>query len=130
VRPYRNACEKQIAAADEIRRAAPAAAVLCAERSFLQSGERSILHQMELILSSGNFYPDTWLIKESPTTARVLSAEATSSPPQRLLGAILVKNNSSVILNSRVQPVVRRESLRYFPAHFCRHSSVGRAADL
>jgi len=46
---------------------------------------------MELILSSGNFYPDTWLIKESPTTARVLSAEATSSPPQRLLGAILVK---------------------------------------
>jgi hypothetical protein len=83
--------EKQIAAADEIRRAAPAAAVLSAEQSFLQSGERSILHQMELTLSSGNFYPDTWLIKESPTTARVLSAEATSSPPQRLLGAILVK---------------------------------------
>jgi len=38
-----------------------------------------------------NFYPDTWLIKQSATTAQIVRAEPNSSAPEQFLGAILVK---------------------------------------
>jgi hypothetical protein len=38
-----------------------------------------------------NFYPDTWLIKESPTVAQIVRAGPDSPAPERFLGAILVK---------------------------------------
>jgi len=90
--PYRNAREKQIAAADEIQRAAPAAAVYVPNDLFFNPGSDQYFTDWTLSYLEQNFYPDTWLIKQSATTAQIVRAEPNSSAPEQFLGAILVKN--------------------------------------
>ena len=89
--PYRNAHEKQIAAADEIQRAAPAAAVYVPNDLFFNPASDQYFTEWSLSYLEQNFYPDTWLIKESPTVAQIMRAEPDSPAPDRFLGAILVK---------------------------------------
>ena len=90
--PYRNAREKQIAAADEIQRATPAAAVYVPNDLFFNPGSDQYFTDWTLSYLEQNFYPDTWLIKQSATTAQIVRAEPNSSAPEQFLGAILVKN--------------------------------------
>jgi hypothetical protein len=89
--PYRNAREKQIAAADEIQRAAPAAAVYVPNDLFFNPGSDQYFTEWSLSYLEQHFYPDTWLLKESPTVAQIVWAERDSPAPERFLGAILVK---------------------------------------
>ncbi len=89
--PYRNAHEKQIAAADEIQRAAPAAAVYVPNDLFFNPASDQYFTEWSLSYLEQHFYPDTWLIKESPTVAQLVRAERDSPAPERFLGAILVK---------------------------------------
>jgi len=89
--PYRNAREKQIAATDEIQRAAPAAAVYVPNDLFFNPASDQYFTEWSLSYLEQNFYPDTWLIKESPTVAQIVRAERDSPAPERFLGAILVK---------------------------------------
>jgi 4-amino-4-deoxy-L-arabinose transferase-like glycosyltransferase len=89
--PYRNAREKQIAAADEIQRIAPAAAVYVPNDLFFNPGSDQYFTDWSLSYLQQNFQPDTWLIKQSPTTAQIVRAEPNSPEPERFLGAILVK---------------------------------------
>ena len=90
--PYRNARERQIAAADEIQRAAPATAVYLPNDLFFNPGSDQYFTDWSLSYLEQYFYPDTWLIKESPTVAALVRAEPDSSaPPEGMLGALLVK---------------------------------------
>ncbi len=89
--PYRNAREKQTAAADEIQRTAPAAAVYVPNDLFFNPGSDQYFTEWSLSYFEQNFYPDTWLIKQSPTTAQIVRAEPNSPEPEQFLGAILVK---------------------------------------
>jgi 4-amino-4-deoxy-L-arabinose transferase-like glycosyltransferase len=89
--PYRNAREKQMAAADEIQRAAPAAAVYVPNDLFFSPGSDQYFTEWSLSYVQQKFYPDTWLIKQSPTAAQIVRAEPNSPEPERFLGAILVK---------------------------------------
>jgi len=90
--PYRNVREKQIATADEIQRAAPAAAVYVPNDLFFNPGSDQYFTDWSLSYLEQNFYPDTWLIKESPTVAELVRAEPDSSAPaEGMLGALLVK---------------------------------------
>jgi 4-amino-4-deoxy-L-arabinose transferase-like glycosyltransferase len=93
--PYRNAREKQMAAADEIQRAAPAAAVYVPNDLFFNPGSDQYFTEWSLSYLQQNFYPDTWLIKQSPATAQIARAGANSSTPDGILGAILVKKASA-----------------------------------
>lgn len=92
--PYRNAHEKQIAAADEIQRAAPAAAIYVPNDLFFNPSSDQYFTDWSFSYMQQNFYPDTWLVKQSPTTAQILRAEPNSPEPERFLGAILVKKAS------------------------------------
>jgi len=89
--PYRNVREKQIATADEIQRAAPAAAVYMPNDLFFSPASDQYFTKWSLSYLQQDFYPDTWLIKESSTTAQIVRAEANSSAHEGLLGALLVK---------------------------------------
>jgi hypothetical protein len=89
--PYRNARQKQIAAVDEIQRVAPTAAAYVPNDLFFNPGNDQYFTEWSLSYLQQNFYPDTWLIKQSPTTAQVVRAEANSTEPERFLGAILVR---------------------------------------
>ena len=89
--PYRNAREKQIAAADEIQRAGPMAAVYVPNALFFNPGTDQYFSDWTLSYLDQNFYPDTWLIQQSPTTAQIVRAEPKLPAPERFLGAILVK---------------------------------------
>jgi 4-amino-4-deoxy-L-arabinose transferase-like glycosyltransferase len=89
--PYRDAREKQIAAAEEIQRAAPVAAAYVPNDLFFNPGSDQYFTDWSLSYLEQNFYPDTWLIKQSPTTAQIVRAEPNASAPERFLGAILVK---------------------------------------
>ncbi|MEY2600992.1 MAG: hypothetical protein QOJ36_311 [Verrucomicrobiota bacterium] len=93
--PYRNARQKQIAAADEIQRVAPTAAAYVPNDLFFNSGNDQYFTDWSLSYLQENFYPDTWLIKQSPTTAQIVRAEPNSPEPERFLGAILVKKASA-----------------------------------
>src|SRR3989442_4122793 len=90
--PYRNARETQIAAAKEIQRAAPATAVYVPNDLFFNPGSDQYFTEWSLSYLEQNFYPDTWLIKGSPTVAQIMRAKPDSSAPEQFLGAILVKN--------------------------------------
>ena len=88
--PYRNVREKQIAAADEIQRAAPSAAVYVPNDLFFNPASDQYFTEWSLSYIERNFAPDTWLIKDSPITAQLVSVSALSQP-ERFLGVILVK---------------------------------------
>jgi hypothetical protein len=89
--PYRNAREKQMAAADEIQRAAPAAAVYVPNDLFFNPGSDQYFTDWSLSYLQQTFQLNTWLIKQSATTAQIVRAEPSSPEPERFLGAILVK---------------------------------------
>jgi len=93
--PYRNAREKQIAAADEIQRVAPAAAVYVPNDLFFNPGSDQYFTEWSLSYLEQNFYPDTWLIKGSPTVAQLVRAGPDSPvPPEGMLGALLVEKGN------------------------------------
>jgi 4-amino-4-deoxy-L-arabinose transferase-like glycosyltransferase len=93
--PYRNARERQIAAADEIQHAAPTAAVYLPNDLFFNPGSDQYFTDWSLSYLQQNFYPDTWLIKQSPTMAQIMRAEPNSSgPPEGALGALFVKKEN------------------------------------
>jgi hypothetical protein len=93
--PYRNAREKQMAAADEIQRAAPAAAVYVPNDLFFNPGSDQYFTEWSLSYLEQNFYSDTWLIKQSPTTAQIVRAQPNLPELPQFLGAILVKKPNS-----------------------------------
>jgi hypothetical protein len=93
--PYRNAREKQMAAADEIQRAAPAAGVYVPNALFFNPGNDQYFTEWSLSYLEQNFYPDTWLIKEAETAAAIARARADLPPPHQLLGAIFIRKLSS-----------------------------------
>jgi 4-amino-4-deoxy-L-arabinose transferase-like glycosyltransferase len=88
--PYRNVREKQITATDEIQRAAPSAAVYVPNDLFFNPASDQYFTEWSLSYLEQNFAPDTWLIKDSPTTAGLVSAKVSPSP-DKFLSAILVK---------------------------------------
>jgi hypothetical protein len=93
--PYRNAREKQIAASDEIQHATPAAAVYVPNDLFFNPGSDQYFTDWSLSYLQQNFYPDTWLIKQSATVAQIVRAEPNSSAsPERVLGALFVKKRN------------------------------------
>ena len=93
--PYRNAREKQMAATDEIQRASPAAAVYVPNDLFFNSGSDQYFTDWSLSYLQQNFYPDTWLIKQTPTMAQIVRAGPNSSAPlEGVLGALFVKKRN------------------------------------
>jgi len=93
--PYRNVREKQIAAAEEIQRAAPATAVYVPNDLFFSPASDQYFTDWSLSYFQKNFSPDTWLIKETETAAAVVPARPDLPPPHHLLGAILVRKTSA-----------------------------------
>jgi hypothetical protein len=89
--PYRNVREKQIAAADEIRRGEPAAAVYVPNGLFFSPGTDQYFTEWSLSYFQKNFLPDTWLIKETEDRAGLVPARPDLPPPHNLLGAIFIK---------------------------------------
>jgi 4-amino-4-deoxy-L-arabinose transferase-like glycosyltransferase len=89
--PYRNVREKQLATAKEIQRAAPAAAVYVPNGLFFNPGTDQYFTEWSLSYLRENFSPDTWLIKETETSATIVPATSDMPQPHDLLGAILVK---------------------------------------
>jgi len=92
---YRNVREKQLATVKEIQRAAPPVAVYVPNGLFFNPGSDQYFTEWSLSYLRENFSPDTWLVKETETSAAVVPAESNMSPPQHLLGAILVKRASA-----------------------------------
>jgi 4-amino-4-deoxy-L-arabinose transferase-like glycosyltransferase len=88
--PYRNALEKQMAAADEILRAQPWAAFYLPNNLFFASGSEQYFTRWSLSYLKKDFYPDTVLTKDASGTAHIVSAPS-PPPEQRVLGAILVR---------------------------------------
>ena len=88
--PYRDAREKQLAAAEEIDRKVPAAAVYVPNQLFFTSGTEQFFTNWSLYYIDQNFLPDTWLINDSPATARLVLA-GSSPPPEQFIGAIFVR---------------------------------------
>jgi hypothetical protein len=89
--PYRNAREKQIAAADEIQRTRPAAAVYVPNDLFFNPGSDQYFTEWSLSYLEENFSPDTWLIHETETSAAIVPVRPDLPPPHQLLAAIFVK---------------------------------------
>jgi hypothetical protein len=88
--PYRNALEKQKAAASEILQAQPQAIFYLPNNLFFAPGSEQYFTRWSLSYLKKDFYPDTWLTKDASGTAHIV--QALSPPPgQRDLGAILVK---------------------------------------
>ena len=88
--PYRNALEKQKAAADEILRAQPSAAVYLPNNLFFASGSEQYFTRWSLSYLKKDFDADTLLTKDASGTAHIVSAPS-PPPEQRVLGAILVR---------------------------------------
>ena len=89
--PYRNAREKQIAAAEEIQRNDPAAAVYVPNDLFFSPDSDQYFTEWSQSYLAENFSPDTWLIKETDSTAGIVQARPELPPQHQLLGAIFVK---------------------------------------
>src|SRR5438067_5044813 len=82
--PYRNAREKQIAAADEIQRAAPAAAAYIPNDLFFNPGSDQYFTDWSLSCLQQNFSANTWLIKDTETAAGIVPARPDLPPPHHL----------------------------------------------
>jgi 4-amino-4-deoxy-L-arabinose transferase-like glycosyltransferase len=89
--PYRNIREKQIAVTEEIQWNAPAAAVYVPNQLFFAEGTDQYFTEWSLSYFKENFGVDTWLIKETDTSAAIVPARPDLPPPHQLLGAIFVK---------------------------------------
>jgi 4-amino-4-deoxy-L-arabinose transferase-like glycosyltransferase len=93
--PYRNIREKQTAAATEIQRASPSAAVYVPNALFFNPDSDQYFTEWSMSYLQENFSPDTWLIKETETSAAIVPAKPDLPPPHHLLGAIFVKKPSA-----------------------------------
>jgi hypothetical protein len=91
--PYRNALEKQKAAADEILQAQPGAAVYLPNNLFFAPGTEQSFTRWTLWYLKKDFSPDTLLTKDASGTAHIVSAPS-PPPDQRVLGSILVRKPS------------------------------------
>ena len=89
--PYRNVREKQMAAAEEIQRTAPAVAVYVPNDLFFNPGSDQYFTEWSFSYLEENFSPDTWLIHETETSAAMVPVRPDLPPPHQLLGAIFVK---------------------------------------
>jgi hypothetical protein len=98
--PYKSAGERQMAAAKEIERAQPLAAVYLPNALFFVSGTDQFFTQWSLSYLQDNFYADTWLIAGELGAARTLKATTDSGPDalsteRKLIGALLVRKPTS-----------------------------------
>jgi hypothetical protein len=98
--PYKSAGERQMAAAKEIERAQPLAAVYLPNALFFVSGTDQFFTQWSLSYLQDNFYADTWLIAGELGAARILKAVKGGESDsvlgkQQLIGAILVRKPTS-----------------------------------
>jgi hypothetical protein len=98
--PYKNAREKQMAAAKEIERAQPSAAVYLPNALFFVSGTDHYFTQWSLSYLQDNFYADTLLTADELGAARILRATTQSgsdslSTEGQLIGALLVRKPTS-----------------------------------
>lgn len=89
--PYRNIREKQVAVMEEIQRNSPAAAVYVPNELFFAAGTDQYFTEWSLSYFEENFAVDTWLIKETETSAAIVQAQPGLPPPHQLLGAIFIK---------------------------------------
>lgn len=94
--PYGNTREKQIAAATEIGRAQPAAAVYLPNALFFGSGTDQYFTQWSASYLQDNFYADTWLTADEFGAARIVKATTDSgldslSTRDQLIGALFVR---------------------------------------
>src|SRR5436853_282751 len=92
--PYRNAREKQMAAAEEIQRAAPVAAVYAPNDLFFNPDSDQYFTNWSLSYLQQNFSANTWLIKDTETAAGIVPARPDLPPPHHLLGALFVKKRN------------------------------------
>jgi 4-amino-4-deoxy-L-arabinose transferase-like glycosyltransferase len=93
--PYRNVREKQMAAAEEIQRVAPSAAVLVPNGLIFRPGSDQYFTEWSSSYFRDNFSPETWLIKETDSTAEIVQARPELPPPHNLLGEIFVRKPSA-----------------------------------
>jgi hypothetical protein len=98
--PYKSAHERQMAAAKEIERAQPLAAVYLPNALFFVSGTDQFFTQWSLSYLQDNFYADTWLTADESGAARVVKAttdsgQDSSSTRGQLIGALLVRKPTS-----------------------------------
>jgi hypothetical protein len=93
--PYRSIREKQMAAAAEIQRASPSAAVYVPNALFFNPDNDQYFTEWSMSYLQENFSADAWLIKETETSAAIVPAKPDLPPPHHLLGAIFVKKPSA-----------------------------------
>jgi 4-amino-4-deoxy-L-arabinose transferase-like glycosyltransferase len=93
--PYRNVREKQMAAAEEIQRVAPSAAVLVPIGLIFWPGSDQYFTEWSSSYFRDNFSPDTWLIRETESAARIVPARPDLPQPHNLLGEIFVRKPSA-----------------------------------
>jgi hypothetical protein len=90
--PYRNVRDRQLAAAQEIQRNDPAAAVYVPNGLFFSPQTDQYFTEWTLSYLEHDFVPKTWLIKDSPATAQLVSAD-TAAAPERFLAVLLVRKS-------------------------------------
>jgi hypothetical protein len=97
--PYKSGRERQMAAAKEIERAQPLAAVYLPNALFFITGTDQFFTQWSQSYLQDNFYADTWLTTDQLGVARFL--KATDSGPdsllaeKKLIGALFVRKPTS-----------------------------------
>jgi 4-amino-4-deoxy-L-arabinose transferase-like glycosyltransferase len=90
--PYRNVRDRQLAAAQEIQRNDPAAAVYVPNDLFFSPQTDQYFTGWTLSYLEHDFVPKTWLIKDSPATAQLVPAD-TAPAPERFLAVLLVRKS-------------------------------------
>jgi hypothetical protein len=97
--PYKGGRERQMAAAKEIERAQPLAAVYLPNALFFITSTDQFFTQWSQSYLQDNFYADTWLTTDQLGVARIL--KATDSGPdsllaeKKLIGALFVRKPTS-----------------------------------
>jgi 4-amino-4-deoxy-L-arabinose transferase-like glycosyltransferase len=93
--PYSNIREKQVATTGEVQRNAPTTAVYVPNQLFFAPGTDQYFTEWSLSYFKEYFAVDTWLIKETETSAALVPARPDLPPPHPLLGAIFVKKSGT-----------------------------------
>ncbi len=93
--PYRDARERQVAAAQEIAAADPAAVFYLPNQLFFMSGSEQYLTRWSLAYVKQNFQVDDWLAVDAAGSARLVPATGgaggTAPARDQIRGAILVR---------------------------------------
>jgi hypothetical protein len=93
--PYRNIREKQISTTEEIQRNVPVAAAYVPNQLFFAPETDQYFTEWSLSYFKEHFAVDTWLTKETETSAALVPARPDLPPPHQLLGAIFVKKSGT-----------------------------------